>query len=106
MRRRTSTLETLRLNFVPGLGVHPLNEDFEFGRFNAPLSAAANLDGWQVAAAYQGVGLCCRDVECLGDVGEGEEALSHALIVPRSQRQRTISTGALHMMPKGRNMVI
>ena len=54
--------------------------------FNTPLSAAADLDRRQFAAAYEGVHLSTGHVEHLCHIGKGEKA--HGGIVPKRSGQR------------------
>lgn len=67
---------------LPGLRVHPADEVLELDCLDAPLAASSDLDGGQVPAPNQGVGLRGRDVQGLGDVGEGEKARGHSLMLP------------------------
>ena len=56
------------------LGVLLLDEPLELVHLDPPLAAAADLDGDQLLAAHERVGLRPRDVEDLRDVVEGQEA--------------------------------
>ena len=67
---------------LPSLDVHPGDVVLELRALDPPLAPAANLDGRQVAAANKGVRLGGGDLESLRNVGQGEEARCHALIVP------------------------
>ena len=69
----------MRGDEVSRLGVHPLDKAFEFTCLDPPLPTPTNLDRRQLTIAYQGIGLCGRDIQGLGDVGESQE--THAAIV-------------------------
>ena len=71
----------MRANELAGLLVLAGDEVLEGTRLDPPLTATADLDGRQVPAAHEGVRLGGRDVQGLGDVGEGEESGGHLLIV-------------------------
>src|SRR5665647_1322023 len=63
-----------------GLGVHPGDVCLQLVHLDPPLpglALSADLDRRQLAAANQGVGLLAGDVQDLGDVRQGQEALRH-----------------------------
>src|SRR4051794_19934411 len=70
----------------PRLGVLPLDEALELVDLDAPLPPAADLDGDQLLAPDQRVGLRPRHVEDLRDVVEGQEAgCGHRCVSVRSR---------------------
>jgi hypothetical protein len=60
-----------------GLCVTAFDVGLEFGSFDAPLASAANLESADFTGTNQGVDLCRRHVERLGDIGEGKESGRH-----------------------------
>lgn len=61
-----------------------LNIPVEFRGLNAPLTAAAHLNGGKLTASDESADLSCRDVEVLRDVGDAQE-LSHDDIMARKK---------------------
>lgn len=53
----------------------------QHGFFNTPLAPATHLDGLELAAPYEGIGLRRIDLQLLGDVREGKKT-GHNPILP------------------------
>lgn len=69
------------LDHAAGLRVTLFDVLLQHLLFNAPLSAAAHLDGFEFTAAYQGVGCRGIDLQLFSNIGEGEES-GHVSILP------------------------
>src|SRR6476646_3059075 len=58
-----------------GLVVHPGDVGLELVALDAPLAPSADLDRVQLAVTHERVGLGGRDVQHVGDVGQGQEPI-------------------------------
>ena len=68
---------------LPCHRVLTLNVGLKFARLDAPLIAAANLDGGQVSGAHKRVSLHLGDAQELLNVCKGEESRCHGPILTR-----------------------
>ena len=63
--------------------IHPSYVGLQLTGLHPPLAPATDLDRRQLTGANQCIGLCGRNIKCIGDIGQGKEALRHGPMVPK-----------------------
>ena len=55
------------------LVIHACDVGIELRHFNTPLTTPTNLDSRKFPIAHEGIALCSRNIQNLGNIGQGKK---------------------------------